>query len=162
MSDLREDEQLTRILEASFDYVAQPTPVPPALRPERRVPLLLLLVAKGHGSGSSWKTLQLLNWAIRDPKNIELLVTVNSSSDIPDRPIVRFEPALDRAIDIAVGLDLLEQKLSGAFKLTTSGRNLVGQITGSQAFVRERELLEMLPGKISQRYVDDVLKWRKG
>ena len=59
-------------LDVPFRFEEQPDPVPAALRPERRVPLLLLLVAKCHGSGASWKVLQLLNWTTRDPRNMGL------------------------------------------------------------------------------------------
>lgn len=105
-------------LDVPFCFEEQPDPVPAALRPERRVPLVLLLVAKCHGSGASWKVLQLLGWTTRDPRNMELLLSLQEHSDIPDRAVVRFELALDRALDLAVGLGLLEQKTSRAFRLT--------------------------------------------
>lgn len=151
---------LVELLDVAFDFERQPDPVPAALRPERRVPLVLLLVAKSHGAGASWKGLQLLSWVVRDPEHAELLVALREDRDIPDRPVVRFEPALDRALDLATGLGLLEQKASRVFRLTEAGKRVVEELDGSDAFAREREVLGMLAGKVTQKEVGRVLEWR--
>ena len=151
---------LRSLLDAPFEFTRQPDPIPPALRPERRVPLALLLVSKSHGSSGSWKGLQLLNWAIREPRNTELILALRGNNDMPDLPVVRFEPALDRALDLAVGLELLEQQASGAYKLTAPGKRLVSQIIASGAFAQERALLDSLPGKLTKKDVSHLLEWR--
>lgn len=151
---------LLELLDVPFDFSPQPDPIPAALRPERRIPLTLLLVAKSHGSGVNWKGLQVLNWAIRDSQHMDLLISLLNGSDIPDRPVVRFEPALDRTIDLAVGLGLLTQKPSRAFQLTPSGRQVVEQLEQSNAFVSERQLLARLRRKLTQKDVSRVLEWR--
>ena len=148
-------------LDVPYLFEEQPDPVPAALRPERRVPLLLVLVAKCHGSGAGWKVLQLLNWASRDPRNMELLLSLRKHIDIPDRPVVRFEPALDRAIDLAVGLGFLEQKTSRAFRLTTVGKALVGEVERAGTFEREREILARYDGKMTAAEADRLLEWRR-
>lgn len=124
------------------------------------MPLVLLLVAKSHGAGASWKGLQLLNWAVRDPEHAELLMALRKDHDIPDRPVVRFEPALDRALDLATGLGLLEQKASRVFRLTDAGKRVVEELDNSEAFARERETLGLLSGKVTQKEVGRVLEWR--
>ncbi|MFB9249960.1 hypothetical protein ACFFWE_17075 [Sphaerisporangium melleum] len=154
------DTDFFEILDVPFDFTRQPDPIPATLRPERRVPLALLLVAKSRGSGASWKALQLLNWAVRDPNNMDLLVALRNSQDMPERPLVRLDPALDRALDLAVGLELLEQKSSRVFQLTASGRRVVEDLNKTEIFIRERELLALLPGKLTQKEVQRVLEWR--
>jgi len=146
--------------DVAFDFKRQPDPVPAALSPERRVPLVLLLVAKSHGAGASWKGLQLLSWIVRDPEHAELLMALREDRDIPDRPVVRFEPALDRALDLATGLGLLEQKASRVFRLTDAGKRVVEELDGSGAFERERQVLGLLAGKVTQKEVGRVLEWR--
>jgi hypothetical protein len=146
--------------DVSFEFRKLPTPIPGGLRPTRRIALLLLLVAKSHGSGASWKGLQLLNWAIRDQRHTELLAALWANRDIPDRPIVRFEPALDRAIDLAVGLHLLEVKASQALRLTDAGRAAVVAVEKTSAFEIERALLERIPGRVTKVDVDRALEWR--
>lgn len=155
-----DDIDLVKLLDVAFDFERQPDPVPAALRAERRVPLVLLLVAKSHGAGASWKGLQLLSWVVRDSEHAELLMALREDRDIPDRPVVRFEPALDRALDLATGLGLLEQKASRVFRLTDAGKRVVEELDVSDAFAREREMLGMLAGKVTQKEVARVLEWR--
>jgi len=156
------ESQLAKVLDAAFLFEAQPDPISPSLRPELRIPLVLILVAKSRGTGASWKGLQLLSWAIRDKKNTELLVALRNGSEIPDRPVVRFEPALDRALDLAVGLGFLEERAVRVYKLTESGKSLVSQVNRAGVFIQERRLLEQLHGKISQTDISRILEWRLG
>jgi hypothetical protein len=151
---------IVELLDVAFDFERQPDPVPAALRPERRVPLVLLLVAKSHGAGASWKGLQLLSWVVRDPEHAALMASLREDRDLPDRPVVRFEPALDRAVDLAAGLGLLEQKASRAFRLTDAGKRVVEDLEVSDAFSHEREILALLAGKVTQKEVARVLEWR--
>lgn len=154
------ESSLAELLDVPFDFVRQPVPVPASLQPERRVPLVLLLVAKSHGSGASWKGLQLLNWVVRSPNHAEVLLALRKGRDIPDRPVVRIEPALDRALDLAVGLGLLEQRAARVFRLTDAGRKVVTELNESNAFVREREVLDQLQGKVTRTQVAQALEWR--
>jgi hypothetical protein len=147
--------------DVSFDFTKLPTPIPAGLRPLRRIALLLLLVAKSHGAGASWKGLQLLSWTVRDQRHADLLIALRENRDIPDRPVVRFEPILDRAIDLAVGLGLLEVKTSRALRLTEAGREVLKGVIESGAFVREIELLQQIPGKVTQADVERALDWRE-
>lgn len=152
--------ELRAQLDVPFDFRRQPEPVAASMRPARRVPLTLLLVGKCHGAKASWKGLQLLNWATRSRQHMDVLVAIQTHADIPDRPVVRFEPALDRAIDLALGLALLEQPSARVFRLTTQGQALSEALTQSDAFALERELLALLPRKLTQRETDRLLEWR--
>jgi hypothetical protein len=151
---------LAELLDVPFDFSRLPVPMPAALRPERRVPLVLLLVAKSHGAGASWKGLQLLNWVVRAPEHADVLMAMREGRDIPDRPVVRIEPMLDRALDLAVGLGLVEQRASRVFCLTDSGNRIVEELDQSSAFAREREVLSRLKGKVTQKQVRQALEWR--
>lgn len=152
---------LLSVLDAPFEFSRQPSPVAPLLRPERRVPLLLLLVAKSHGAGASWKGLQVLSWAIRDARHAELFAALQADRDIPDRPVVRFEPALDRAADLAIGLGLLELKASRVIRLTEKGHRVVAQLQASDVFGVEQARLRRIPGKVTQTQVERILEWRE-
>ena len=153
-------DDLIAMLDVGFEFDPQPEPTRAMLRPERRVPLLLLLVSKSHGAGASWKALQVLSWAVRSASHADLLVAMSAGVDIPDRPIVRIEPALDRAIDLAVGLGFLEQKKSRVFRLTDEGRSVVRAIEVSGAFQMERDVLSRFKGKITQVEIARLLEWR--
>lgn len=152
--------QPTSLLDAAYVFEQQPDPVPARLRPERRIPLLLLLVAKCHGSKAGWKSLHVLNWAIRDERNIAALGAIRTGRDVPDRPVVRFEPALDRAMDLASGIGFLDKSSARVFKLTDAGKELASAVSASGAFATERALLDKIAGRFTQKETDLVLKWR--
>jgi hypothetical protein len=148
-------------LDLPVQFTQQPNPIPPGLQVDRRVAILLLLVAKSNAAGASWKGLHLLNWVVRDRRHAEILVSIANGQDIPDRAIVRFEPAFERALDLAHGLGYLERKQSGAYRLTPTGQSYVDAIHGSDAFEVERALLDLLTGKVSQKLVDRMVEWRE-
>ncbi|MFE0022296.1 hypothetical protein [Amycolatopsis sp. NPDC059021] len=152
--------ELEAALDVPYSFERRPDPIAASMRPERRVPLLLLLVAKSHGSGASWKALQLLSWAVRSPEHIHLISQIRDGEDVPDQPLVRFEPALDRAIDLAVGLNLLEDKKNRVYRLTNDGRALVKAVQKSNAFERERSMLDQIEGKVTQKEVSRIIEWR--
>ena len=149
------------IPDVAFQFSRLPTPIPASLRPLRRVALLLLLVAKCHGSGASWKALQLLNWVVRDTRHATLLVTLWETGDIPDRPVVRFDPALERAIDLAIGLNLVEVTSTRAIRLTTDGGAALRGIANTPAFENERATLSAIPGKVTRADVERAFEWRR-
>lgn len=153
-------EELADVLDVPFEFRRQPALVTAALQPERRIPLVLLLVAKSHGAGASWKALQLLNWVVRTPEHADVLWALREGRDIPDRPVVRIEPALDRALDLAVGLGFLEQRASRVFRLTDDGRRVVRSLEESSTFREERATLARFSGKVTQRQVNEALEWR--
>jgi hypothetical protein len=150
----------TEVLQLPYDFRHRPQLVPGALAARRRVPLLLLLVAKSYGAGVSWRTLQVLSWAIHTDSRTELLSALRTGRDLPDRPIVRFDPTLDRVIDLAVGLDYLAKKSSRVFRLTDRGRLLVDRLGSSEAFIDERRRLSSLVGKLSKAEIDRFIEWR--
>ena len=113
-------------LDVGFAFERRPEPLSANLRPERRIPLLLLMIAKGHASGASWKALHVLSWALRHPDHLELLLAVRAGEGRPDRPLVRIEPALDRTIDLALGLQLIGAKERRTYKLTEDGWAMPG------------------------------------
>lgn len=148
------------ILALQYEFRPRPQLLPSSLATRRRVPLLLLLVSKSHAAGASWRTLQVLSWAVRDEARIELLSALQGDRDLPDRPIVRFDPALDRAIDLAVGLEFLDRKSTRTFRLTKMGRDIVDKLETSDALADERRRLNSLKGKVSTAEIDRFIEWR--
>jgi hypothetical protein len=155
------DTDLLEMLDLPFEFQPQPVPIPASLRPERRVSLLVMLIARSFGTRASWRMLQVMNWLLRDERNVQLLLALRSGGDIPDRPLVRFEPALDRAIDVAMGLGFVTQKASRVFHLTESGLALAAQLNTADVFSREKELLQRLGGKFTQKEIDRLIEWRE-
>ena len=154
-------DAFSNFLDVPYEFRRQQTPVDAALLPGRRIPLVLLLVAKSRGDKASWKVLQVLNWAVRDPSSAGVLVgLLDDGRDLPHLPVVRIEPAFDRALDLAVGLGFLRQPAPRTFALTADGQRVVAAIESSEAFTREREVLARLHGKVTQKQIGLALEWR--
>lgn len=154
-------DALLESLDVPYTFERRPEPLAAALRPTWRVPLLLLLVEKGHGGGTSWKALHVLSWALRHPRHREMLLELRQGFDRPDRALVRIEPALDRAIDLAVALGYLDAaRQRRSFRLTRAGREALNAIKASDVFTEERSYLSALRGKVTQSEVEQLLEWR--
>ncbi len=79
-----------------------------------------------------------------------------------DRPVVRYEPALSRAVDIAVGVGLAEWTDSLRLSLTQAGRENHARVMAETTLLtREKELLARVPGRVSQAGIDRVLSRRR-
>lgn len=152
--------ELQLLLQSEYRYRQRPHPIPAELRTDRKTALLLLLVAKCHGSGASWKTLHVLNWAVRSERNFRSFDRVRQGDAVPDVPIVRIEPALDRSLDLSVGLGYLERKDSGSFRLLDAGKQAIDRIEESGALAMERGLLARLPGKVTHSMISELLEGR--
>ena len=155
------DSEIEYILDFGFSFTSRPDPIAASLRPDRRVALLLLLLSKSRGRKSSWKGLHLLNWAVRSAENMDLLLMIEVGTEVPDTPVVRIEPALDRSIDLAVGLGYVAQASGRTFQLTSQGQAAATEIEKSEAFVQEKNQLKKLRGKVTQAQVNRLLEWRQ-
>lgn len=152
---------LERALDVPFDFRRQPSPIPAEASPERRVALIVLMLGHSHGSAMSWKGLQVLSWMLRGDRNAALLYELMEGRDIPDRPAVRFEPALDRAVDLAIGYGLAALRSSGAMRLTDAGKRTLDALTANDVFVREKATLGRLRRRITQADINRILDSRR-
>lgn len=147
-------------LDAPLNFKSQASPIAPAFRAQRRIPLCLLLVQKSWGERATWKALHVMNWAIQSERRLSLVVGFRAARDLPDRPIVRFEPALDRALDLAVGFGYLDRLSSGSFQLTESGRRVIADVVEADVLTAERAALASIKGKLSGSEVEKILEWK--
>ena len=77
-----------------------------------------------------------------------------------DEPIVRFEPALDFALDLAVGLGFIRRSGTGLFVLAEKGKAALTEIYRAGVLEEEINALTTVTGKISNRDVERLLEWR--
>jgi hypothetical protein len=77
----------------------------------------------------------------------------------PDLPVVRFEPSLDRALSFALEEKLMETADGVSFALTTKGSAFAETISKTkESFHPEREFLARIPGKLTQRQIENILE----
>lgn len=162
LPEAMDDSLILTWLDAPLNFKSQANPIAPGFRAQRRVPLCLLLVQKSWGERATWKSLHVLNWAIQSERRLSLVLGFRQAKDLPDRPIVRFDPALDRALDLAVGLGYLERPANGSFQLTDKGREVIADVIEADVLTDERAALASIKGKISGAEVEKILEWKTG
>lgn len=147
---------------AGMTFTRRPTSVPPDLRPEWRVPLLLLLVNHCRGQLVSREQLHVLNSAVLSEGSRRALLAALDGRMLPQIPMVQFEPALERAIDLCIGFGLLHGTPNGRLQLSDLGKLVVNAIEADdELFTLERSLLGSLPRSLSQTAIHTALATRK-
>jgi hypothetical protein len=141
--------------------VSRPQPLLGTLRPEWRIPTILLLIRKCRGAIASLEQLHVLNWAIRDADSRETFLAFRAGEIEPDQAIVRYEPALNRAIDLALGLRLLTWTDAKRLALTKAGLALLARVDeDAEVLHTEKSFLDELGAPITQTSVGNLLKRR--
>lgn len=150
------DEQADELLHVPYSYVQRPRPVSADVRPIWRVPYVLLLVRACRGGVATLSQLHVLNWGVRAAENSRSLTAFLSGEVEANDPVVRYEPALDRAVSLATGMGLLN--LDGRrWRLTDSGQELLKDIDRDEELLRlERERLSPVTG-LTQKAVRELL-----
>jgi hypothetical protein len=161
---MRKTRNLRKGILCEFIFTLRAHPIPGDLRPEWRIPILLLIVLRvGRGAALSLKKAHLVNWAVRTKQAQEtLLRMIEGDRRLDDIP-VRFDPALNRAIDFAVAERLLDvdAKTTGSIlSLSDSGKALARTIYDQEdVFITERHFLDRLRGRLPEPKVQELLEW---
>lgn len=132
-------------------FTPRPAPVSPRLRPARRVALLLEMVAKCHGAKATLLQLHAIDTALTDPHARRRLAGDHSAETTLS--LVRVDPALNRAVDRAIGEGLLARGKNATVGLTPAGRGALTEVRRAEIFRDERAALAEIPGKITQGHV---------
>src|SRR5947209_4097114 len=133
------------LLDVKFKFLPRPRDLPSDLRPNWRVPLLVLMLDMcSRGGKSSLYKLHLLNWSIRSEEQRWLLL--ENLSDGPDYSQVRIqvEPSFIRAIQFSVAEKLVERLDGNRVKITEQGRQFAQDIKKSKSLVSEKEFLSKI------------------
>jgi hypothetical protein len=164
MNNLR----LDILLDEPFRFRERPAPISPDLRPLRRVALLLLMLEKCQGGKASHEQLHVLNWALRDTESQRALLEFLKGDTHPNKPIIRFDPTLDRATLFAEAEGFVTMELVGTkdgeridgqwpgyrVKLLELGKQMTKELsTMADCFKPERAFLSQLNGKFTQEKV---------
>ena len=145
-------------IDIPFRFVRKPMSLPPELRPDWKISILLLILEiSSHQGKSSLRRLHMLNWSMR---------STSFKRDLEDRlktPVplfrlsVRFEPAFSRAIDLAVGRDLVEWVGGNRLKITSRGKTWVAAIQkDALLMVDEKQFLRNLGKSITEKLAEEM------
>lgn len=130
-------------------FTRRPAPLPPRLRATHRVALLLEMVDKCRGGTATLLQLHAIDTALTDPYARRRL-----SGDLSAEAtlsVVRVDPALNRAVDRAIGDGLLEMSRHAAVTLTDAGRGALAGVRSAGILKDEVAALSEIRGKITQK-----------
>jgi hypothetical protein len=148
-------------LNTHFIFKSRPESIPGDLRPLWRIGvLLLILLISSRGGRSSFRRLQVLNWAILTRENQRTLIDVIQGKMKPDTVVVRIEPSLNRAVDLALGEGLVSRE-SNRISLTHLGQK-VATILYNEAniFTEDKIFLDRIGKALKEYLVQQLLSGR--
>jgi hypothetical protein len=159
MGDRGPSSLLAEALERPFAFGERPVPTPAEYRPTWRTALVVLLVGACRAKRASWHQLHILSWAARNKETRAAFKRVREGEARLEDAIVRYDPSLDRAIDLALFSGLLERRSGEVLGLTPRGLAVLGDLHSSDVLVAEREFL-LAVAPVTQTFVDGLVPRR--
>ena len=149
-------------LNAEFVFRRRPVAIPGDLRPGWRIGLVTLLLKKCCRSNrSSLSRLHVLSWGIRTRESRVALQSAVRGDLTPDALVVRVEPFLNRAVDFALGENLVRRVNGGKVELTPDGLSLANELEQSDsAFVLEKQFMGAIGQKVTETLVNRMFGWK--
>lgn len=83
---------------------------------------------------------------------------------ITETAIIRFDPAISRAINLAMADEVIFRQSNGLYRLTDKGRTLLNTIyKDTETLAVEKQLLSELSNKLTEDIIDCIASnWRLG
>ena len=149
--------------DVQFSFNRRPISLPGDLRPTWRIGLITVLMTQCcRQQRSSLTRLHVLSWAIRSKENCEDMLSLISGDLSPDSLIVRFDPAVNRAIDFAIGEGVMARVDGSRIELTALGKQFAREIfDDTNIYVSEKLLAASLRQKVSETLVDSIFGARR-
>ncbi len=142
-------------------FNAKPDAVPYNYRISYKVSQLCLIMRIcGRGNVCSLVKIHMISFALISQDNMSKLV--DYADGVNYSPIVRFDPAVNRALSFAIAYGFVEQQRTGKYKLTDRGERLAEQIKiVGDLMVPEIKNLNTLAKKLTEGKIDSLLElWR--
>ncbi len=145
--------------EIIFD--SKPDAVPYNYRISYKMAQLCLIIFKSCSGreGCSLVKLHIISNGLNTEKNMrELEDYVNERMGFM---LVRFDPAVNRALKYAIADDLVAQLKNGTFKLTKNGKEFIKRIEKEDILLEEKSFLNKLRTRLTKEKIERLMSlWR--
>lgn len=159
--DVLNRQNLTDNCDIVFD--AKPNAVPYNYRISYKVAQLCFILAKScrGKTGCLPVKLHIISFALCSMDAMDKLLNY-AQYDFLDPPIIRFDPAVNKAVTFAIADKLIFQGNNGKYILTDKGWDLVSEIEKDESiFVAEKSVLELLSKKMTDNKIKQLSDiWR--
>jgi len=148
-------ESLIPELDTPFLFRRQPIAIPADMRPGWRIGVLLLLLRICcRQNRSSFGRVHVLSWAVRTKRNQVDLLRVVEGSDAYDSLLVRIEPSVNRAVDLAFGDGLIRRIGGERIELTGKGTEAADWLRDIESvFSEEISFFTVVGGRVTEDFV---------
>ena len=149
------------LLQADIVFDAKPDAVPYNYRISYKVSQLCLIMhICGRGNSSSLIKLHMISFALLSRQNMNNLI--DFTDRINQSVIVRFDPAVNKALTYALAYGSVVQQPTGNYNLTDQGKNFADRITlaGDLLVTEIRELTDLSKRLTESRIKELIEIWR--
>ena len=157
MSELRSFSKA--LLGANFLYTPRSEPVAGDLRMSWGLAILIIALHYSRSQKSNFQKLQFLAHAVRVDEGRHEVLGLLAGDYLPSEVSVRVEPALNRAVNFAQAIGLVDVKKGVSVSLTKKGIQL-GEELGKleHALDEERDFLKFVAPKLTDKLMIRI--WR--
>lgn len=143
-------------------FESQTIDVTADLRPRWMVcAVVLILAICGRGRRASRQKVHALVWSLLSERTRRNFTALLDGSAAPDSLSVRFDPTVNRALDLSIGLSLVRKHEGDRVELTDSGGALAASLRESGILAAETLYLEAIRQRVSEADIGNVLYWRE-
>lgn len=154
------DTDLAEVLATSFVFKQRPRAVEADMRLSWRVPLVVLLLDKCHGRRATIRQLHVLEWSARTVGGQEAFLALLDGDLDPEGVVVRYDPTMHSVVALAEGFGLLRRDRGYAVKLLRAGSAMAQELVEADLYSAQRAFLNRIPGKVSSKLVEEMLRAR--
>ena len=144
-----------------INFNSKPDAVPYNYRISYKIAQLCLIISKSCSSkaGCSLVKLHVISNALNTQKYMKALE--NYVNEKMGFMLVRFDPAVNRALKYAIADNLIIQLKNGTFKLSGNGKDFVKKIENENLLVEEKLFLNRLGLRLTNEKVEQLMAlWR--
>lgn len=145
-----------------FDPKAEAVPF--NYRISYKVSLICLIIGKCCGKrGCSAIKLQMINAAVNTEFARKELLSLTNQVSLSEATLVRFDPAISRAINYAMADELIFRQGNGLLRLSGKGKLLLQEIyNNNDLMIIEKEFFSELSDKLTEEIIETIsLNWRQ-
>ncbi|MFE7315573.1 hypothetical protein ACFU7T_21205 [Streptomyces sp. NPDC057555] len=158
----------TAVLERAFSEISssvvftrRPDPIPGDLRTGWRLASTVLILRRCRANTANLEQIHVLAWALRSAQGRKVIKEWFSEHRKPNDLIIRHDPSTTRTINLAVATRLAKRNENSTVSLTENGERLATLLwANKEVLAPEKEFLAILPARITQKSVSDLLEWR--
>jgi len=139
-----------------ISFKKKPIPIPAEYRPMYQIAIIVLILCDCcRGNTSSLLKLHLLSWSLFSRKNMDFLYDYLRSNCAGKKPVWNIDPALNRALILAIADGFCEITSNKKYKLTQKGEKLTNILNlDNELLSVEKDYLKKI-GK--QRLSEDLV-----